>query len=93
MQEFPRSARAQANNWLGCGELIGFSVHHTRTPAPKASASIGRGLASGLVLGTCQGTRLEALARVGQGYLNTSQTVLKSLRSVDLFDRLWRGAS
>ena len=32
-------------------------------------------------------------ARVGQGYLNTSQTVLKSLRSVDLFDRLWRGAS
>ena len=35
----------------------------------------------------------EALARVEQGCLNTSQTVLKSLRSVDLFGRLWRGAS
>ncbi|MCG8621706.1 MAG: hypothetical protein MJE68_06865 [Proteobacteria bacterium] len=37
----------------------------------------------------------KALARVpvGPGCLNTSQTVLKSLRYVDLFGRLWRGAS
>ena len=92
MQEFPRSARAQANNWLGCGELTGFSV--APHPGPKLARQVGRALGgASLVLGTCQGTRLEALARVGQGYLNTSQTVLKSLRSVDVFDRLWRDAS
>ena len=35
----------------------------------------------------------EAEARVGQVCINTSQTVLKSLRSVDLFGCLWQGAS
>ena len=72
--------------------LPDLALHHT--PAPRLGKYVGRALGgASLVLGTCQGTRLEALARVGQGYLNASQTVLKSLRSVDVFDRLWRGGS
>ena len=58
------------------------------------STSAGCTGPASLVLGTCQSMRLY-VARVGQvlPQINTSQTVLKSLRSVDLFDRLWRGAS
>ena len=65
-------------------------LHHTPEGRPYPGLVLAMGGAS---LVPWHVPKHKARARVGQVGINTSEMVLKSLHSVDLFGRLWRGAS